>query len=429
MNSKIKYYKNFFSRDFFHLFAVTLLSILPILFFLGSGVLNLGIILLDLILITEIIKKRKYNFFKNYIFYSLIFLWLSFLINVFFSIDPTNSLNRGFGFVRFIFFVMAILYYFNIKNEKYQKIILTSWLIIFCITTLDLIFELINGKNILGFESYIHGRLAGFFNDELIIGHFYYAFLLIAISFLLIKFSYKKIYVLRKEFNYKNFTYILILLFLLISFFIGERSNFIKTLLMILLFTFMFEKKFYKLKLLLISLFFVCIITIINISDKYEKRFVNQFFNLYLTNPIENIVKSEHGGHYLTALKIFDNNKIFGVGFRNYSEEIKKEKYKKFFYYQSIDPSTHPHQIHFEFLSELGIFGYLSIITFMIYHFIQYFKNQKLNNILNLSGFLFIITSLLPILPSGSFFTSHAATFFWINFAIMCLGQKKLDYS
>ena len=89
---------------------------------------------------------------------------------------------------------MLILYYFNINNRKYKKIILNSWLIIFSITTLDLIFELFYGKNILGFESYIHGRLAGFFNDELIVGHFYYAFILIITSFLLIKFSKKRLF-------------------------------------------------------------------------------------------------------------------------------------------------------------------------------------------------------------------------------------------
>ncbi len=428
MRSSIKLYNNFFSKDYFHLLAVTLLSIIPILFFIGTGILNLSIILLDLIFIAEIFKKKRFDFFKNYIFYTLILLWFSFLINVFFSIDPSNSFNRGFGFIRFIFFIMSILYYLNIDNEKYQKIIFSSWLIIFSITTLDLIFELINGKNILGFESYIHGRLAGFFNDELIIGHFYYAFILIIISFLLNKFTNKKIVILNKKFDLKNFIYFFILLFLIVSFFIGERSNFIKTLIMIFLFTFLFERKYYKLKLILFSLFFGLIIVIININDKYQKRFVNQFVNVYLKNPVESISNSEHGGHYLTAIKIFDNNKIFGVGFRNYGKEIKKEEYKDFFYYRSIDPSTHPHQIHFEFLSELGLFGYFFLITFFIYHFIKFFKNKKLNNYLNLSGLLFVITSLLPILPSGSFFTSHAATFFWINFAIMCLRQKKLNY-
>ena len=47
---------------------------------------------------------------------------------------------------------MLILYYFRINDQKYQ-IILSSWLIIFLIVTFDLIFEIFNGKNILGFES------------------------------------------------------------------------------------------------------------------------------------------------------------------------------------------------------------------------------------------------------------------------------------
>ena len=63
---------------------------------------------------------------------------------------------------------------------------------------------------------------------------------------------------------------------------------------------------------------------VINFNDKYQKRFVNQFINLYLNDPVETIFDSEHGGHYLTALKIYNNNKIFGVGFKNYSIEIKK---------------------------------------------------------------------------------------------------------
>ena len=59
MRTGIKIYTNFFSGDYLHLVAVTLLATLPILFFLGTGILNLGIILLDLIFITEIIKKKN----------------------------------------------------------------------------------------------------------------------------------------------------------------------------------------------------------------------------------------------------------------------------------------------------------------------------------------------------------------------------------
>ena len=126
--------------------------------------------------------------------------------------------------------------------------------------------------------------------------------------------------------------------------------------------------------------------------------------------------------------KVYDNNKVFGVGFKNYSKEITKKEYKYYFYSQSKDPSTHPHQIHFEFLAELGLFGYFSFILFFIYHFYKYIKNKNFNVNLSLSGLLFVITSLIPLLPSGSFFTSHAAALFWMNFAFMCLNQKEITY-
>jgi len=427
--SKINFFNKSFSNDFFQFLAVILLSIFPLLFFIGMGLVNISIIILDIIFISELLIKRRLNFLKNYIFFSLILLWITFLINIIFSIDSLNSFDRGFGFIRFIFFIMLILYYFNINNEKYQKIILYSWLIIFSITSLDLIFELVNGKNILGFQSYIHGRLAGFFNDELIIGHFYYAFILIMLSFILKIFSNKKFNVINKEYDLKNFIYLFIFLFLSISFLIGERSNFIKVLIMILLFTFFFERKLFKLKVILFSSFFILLVIIINSNDQYKKRFVDLFINQYLENPVENIFKSEHGGHYLTALKVYNNNKVFGVGFKNYSNEIKKKEYKYFFYINSVDPSTHPHQIHFEFIAELGLFGYFSLMVFFIYHFYKYIKQRNFNNNLNLSGLLFVFTSLLPLLPSGSFFTSHGATLFWMNFAFMCLNQKEINYN
>ena len=80
---------------------------------------------------------------------------------------------------------MAIIYFFNINNGIYRKIIFNTWSIIFLIICIDLIYEFYFGKNILGFTSYMPGRLAGFFNDELKIGHFYYGFNLIILSYIL----------------------------------------------------------------------------------------------------------------------------------------------------------------------------------------------------------------------------------------------------
>ena len=179
MFNYINNYKKLFDGSVNHFLAISILSIYPLFFFIGTAFVNSSILFLDVVFLIEIFKKKRFDVFKNYIFYSLIIIWFILLINLVFSLDPFNSFGRSFGFLRYIIFVMLILYYFRINDQKYQKIILTSWLIIFLIVSFDLIFEIFNGKNILGFESYMPGRLAGFYNDELKIGHFYYAFILI----------------------------------------------------------------------------------------------------------------------------------------------------------------------------------------------------------------------------------------------------------
>ena len=417
MSFSIKFFNISFEKDYLQFSAIILISLLPLFFFIGTGVLNIGIIILDLIFIIEILSKKRFYFLKNYIFYSLVLLWLTLLINIFFSINPINSFSRGFGFIRFIFFVMLLIYFFNLNNQKFKNFILMSWSIIFLITNIDLIFEFLTGKNLLGFESYIGGRLASFFKDELIIGHFYYGFILIATFYIFQILSNKD-----RQFFLKNYIYFFIFIFLIISFLIGERSNFIKVLIMVLFFSFLFEKRYYKMKILLFSGFFLVAVLFINLNSHFKERFFEQMYKPILDNPTLYFNNLRYFQHYRTAIRIYDNNKIFGIGLKNYRLESGNK------IYQDLQTSTHPHQVHFEFLSELGIVGYLSLIIFFTYHFYKFRKNKTFNDNLNLAGLLFVITSLLPLLPSGSFFTSNGATLFWMNFAIMSLNQKKIDY-
>ena len=142
--------------------AVVIISILPLIFILGSGLLNLFIIVIDLIFLFEIFLNRNFKYFKNNFFYSLILLWLILIINLFFSISFLDSLSRCLGFIRFVFFAFAINYYFY-NSDKNKKLILKIWTISFLIITFDLIYEYIFGFNTLGFKSYMPGRLSGFF--------------------------------------------------------------------------------------------------------------------------------------------------------------------------------------------------------------------------------------------------------------------------
>ena len=63
--------------------------------------------------------------------------------------------------------------------------------------------------------------------------------------------------------------------------------------------------------------------------------------------------------HYETAIEIFKNHKLNGIGNKNFRFECHDKKYfKENSKLTSQRCSTHPHQIHFELLSEQGLIGY-----------------------------------------------------------------------
>ena len=110
---------------------------------------------------------------------------------------------------------------------------------------------------------------------------------------------------------------------------------------------------------------------------------------------------------------MFKEKPIFGHGFKTYRNESFKEKYTN----NKIKVgSTHPHQIHFEILSELGIVGYILIMSNLLY---LIFRKSKSDDDLYIFGKIFILASLVPILPSGSFFTSYGTTIFFINYSFL----------
>ena len=76
--------------------------------------------------------------------------------------------------------------------------------------------------------------------------------------------------------------------------------------------------------------------------------------------------------------------------------------------------------MHFEILSELGLIGYIlfiSVFFFILFQSTKLYLKKK--DSLMLCGILFIISSLIPLLPSGSFFTTVALLYFGLILAFI----------
>ena len=85
--------------------------------------------------------------------------------------------------------------------------------------------------------------------------------------------------------------------------------------------------------------------------------------------------------------------------------------------------STHPHQIYYELISEHGIFGTIIIFFSIVTIIILRLKKKNLS-IVNKVSLAYIIVSILPIIPTGSFFTTYDATIFWLNFSFFLFHKR-----
>ena len=153
------------------------------------------------------------------------------------------------------------------------------------------------------------------------IGHFYSAFILIAlISINKYLDNYKNIN--DKKFFKEFIFFCLAAIFLITSFLIGERANFVRVLLMFVIFL-LFLKKFKSYYFNLINLWNNFTSLTLN-NDRFKQRFWITFLNPLIKDPVKTLFTPPYGDHYKAALEVFNRNKFFGVGIRNYAQESSK---------------------------------------------------------------------------------------------------------
>ena len=398
-----------------HFYSILIISCFPIFILFSSLLTNLFTVILIFFFLNEIKFNPKY-LVKDKILFLLILFWFFILISLFTSIYVENSIPRSLGFIRFILLSYAVAYYIGLNDFKYYKIIILIWFFIFFISSVDLFIEYILGFNLLGYVSYMPGRLSGFLGDELKIGNYYLGF-----YFLILPFS---IQFFKKQF----LSFSIIIFFSLIAFLIGERANFIKIILGLLIFLIFYEKIILKYKIIFFGLMISGAIIFVNLNDEFKTRYKKQLYTPLKTEGVYNYLKGiPYGAHFSTAYEIFKENPISGIGLKNFYFECGKDKYiNKEFVFNHARCSTHPHQLHLEILSHIGIFGYLVFICLFFYliyfGFQNYFRNK---NPYLLASLIFILVSIFTPVPSGSFFTTFGATIFWLNFGLVLAFAAK----
>ena len=443
-NLMIKKNKIDLSIFFFFLFPTLLVS--------GPFLTDLFVAVTVLTFIFQTCKNKDFYYYKNYFFLYFLVFYLYILINsIFINFELINFL-KTFAYLRFGLFVLAIFYFME-KNSSIIKAIFYGFIFIFTILILDSFFQLITHKNVFGVPLFIDGdgiRLSSLFGDELILGSFLIRTLPVffGIYFYL---------------NVKNY-YIFLPLFCILFFIIilsGERTAFVYMMFLILFLIFI-QKISIKKLILTLSIFLLISLSYFILNDVSKIRIftltVKQYEilkNKRATNLIKiydnqneekeelkkiktqnqkyliffkNIIPKQHFDHYHSALKMFNENKIMGVGIKGFRLFCNDEKYK----ISDFSCSSHPHNTYVQLLAETGLIGFLIVTTVfvvIIFVFIKYiiFKIIKKKVILNEFQLLLLFSatlSLWPLIPSGNFFNNWLSTIYYFPAGLFLWSKK-----
>ena len=419
------------NRKFLDNYFFLLFSIIPITIILGPAVSLINVLLIDLSFILFLLYKKNYQFLSNRIVKLILLLCLYLIFNSIIAQNFAMGFLRNFGFIRFGIFFCAFNYFFY-YHKSFHKILIV-WTVSLIILCLDVYIESYFGKNILGYGGVEYGgRIVSFFKDELVAGAYLNTFFLIITGYLF--FINEK-----SSGKYRNIILIISTIFLIGIFLTGERSNSIKALFGFIIFYVISDDFKTKEKLFSTLLIFVIVISFFSNSEFLKFRFGEQLvkpiysMSLRILNisssskEIKDKNKFENSTYiqiYKSGFSVFKNNLIFGVGNKNYRLETCNNIKNNSSYWCT----THPHQTYFEFLAEHGLLG--TIVLLLILFNLIFGKIKRIyesKNYIQIGCFIFLATTFIPFLPSGSFFNDSNLTFFWINLSLMYAVNKKTN--
>ena len=430
-------------------FFLLFLLILPMTLITGPAIPDITITSSGVFFLFYIYNKKIYSTLLKDRFFIVSFIFWIYLLFV--SIQAENhylSFRDSFIFIRLLLIPIFIIYWASTKSKFTDRILMIIFIsVIFVI--FDTLFQFLHydsefgfGKDLFGFKSNWYGRLTGPFGNELIPGTYLARFSFLGLIYLFLKF---------KNHKFHNFFSILYLFFLGLTIFAtGERMA-LATYGMGLIFLLIFlnTKRIIfasSIILILASIFLVQKIhpaytdyKIIESSpyhlglkvqkefmckDNIEKKCI-KIINLQpsFSEILKNFNKTSYGEIYKLSLKIFLDNKLFGIGLNNFTFLCNNNKDYKVLI-KNYDCVSHPHNIHIQWLVETGLFGFIFFQIYLIF-IISKIIIRNINDY-SLISLVPILIMFWPIMSTGSLLKNWngISTFFIIG---LCLLTSRIE--
>ena len=426
-------------KFFFEIIPSYIIILMPGLLITGPFLPDLGISIVTILFLINSKKNNLIKYYDNIYFKLFAVFYFIIVLSSLLSNNILISLKNSLFYFRFGIFSLCFWYLLE-KNDKILKFLFYSMIICFLSLIIDGYIQYIFGKNLFGYE--IHGtRVSSFFGSELILGSYLSRFF--PILFGLFVFVDKKL-----KIKNKKLLFVLTIIFILAEGLIllsgGRVALFFMNLSAIYIVLMIKDYKKYRFWTYVGSLLLIfgLILFLPNTQDRIIHQTITDFTNNtditknkdVASNKNQNskklyIFTKTHNDMYIAGLKIFNNNKLFGVGPRQYRNACKDYHVSK----QACQ--THPHNTYIELLSEAGIFAFLLVLglflIIIICSFMHFFNNifnkkKKYFNDFEICLLSAIIISLWPLSPSGSFFHNWLSIVYYFPVGIF-LWQRSLN--
>ncbi len=406
---------------FFDVIPSWIIILMPILLISGPFLSDLGLSIVTILFLINSVQNKLKKYYDNIYFKFFLIFCLILILSSLLSKNVLISLKNSLFYFRFGIFSLCFWYLLE-KNKNILKYLFISILLCYSSLIIDGYFQYFSGKNLFGYSLYNDYRVSSFFGSELILGSYLARFFPIFFGLF--------IYLDKSKKN-KLMLFLITIVFILsegLIFISGERlALFFMNLSAIYIILMIKEYKFYRLSTYVLSL---CLIfVLLNFVPNSKERFVDQTIYDFTRNTDKVYIFSKpHTDMYITAYRMFLDNKFFGVGprqFRNTCDQYPVSEYSC---------ETHPHNTYIELLSEAGIFAFLIVLMIFIIliyisikHFIFKFIKSKKNIINDLEVCLLsaIIISLWPLSPSGSFFNNWMSIVYYFPVGLL-LWQRSI---
>jgi len=412
----------------FNILPLWIIILMPALLISGPFLSDLGLSLVAFLFLINSAKNNLKKYYDNYFFKFFIVFCLILILSSLLSENTLISLKNSLFYFRFGIFSLCFWYLLD-NNKNLIKYLFVSILICFSSLIIDGYIQYIFGRNIFGIELYNEYRVSSFFGSELILGSYLARFFPLLFGIFIF---------LNQEKKSRLTLFFITIIFIMsegLIFLSGERlALFFMNLSAIFIIIMLKQYKVYRFWTYVVSLLLITML--MNMFPNSKDRFIDQTINDFMGISKHNNYSSDkiyifskpHTDMYTTAYNMFLDNKIFGVGPRQFRNECENYRVGEY----SCD--THPHNTYIELLSEGGIFAFLLVLgVFCLICFIsakhilfKIFKDKK--NIINdfeVCLLACILISLWPFSPSGSFFNNWLSIVYYFPVGLLLWQKSK----